>query len=80
MLRRLGFEALGQPLTPGIRDYYDITNNRFVSDLTQVVIENPSMVMFAYQHAEGVDRKYTGHWTTLFFSARKPQSLLGNKN
>ena len=38
----------------------------------QMLLENPSCVMLYYQHHEGENRKFWGHWGTMWTVARKP--------
>uniref|UniRef100_A0A7C4AHU1 Class I SAM-dependent methyltransferase n=1 Tax=Fundidesulfovibrio putealis TaxID=270496 RepID=A0A7C4AHU1_9BACT len=46
---------------------------RYDVDTSQAALENPPLSMLYYQHADGEDRRYCGHWTTLFFVARKQE-------
>lgn len=43
-----------------------------ITDLSQMLLENPVGVMLGYQGAEGEDRKFWGHYGTLYTAARKP--------
>ena len=58
--------------------YYDLESNSCTLDVNQLLIENPTAFMVAYQHAEGEDRHYVDHWTTLCFKATKPPRVTVN--
>jgi SAM-dependent methyltransferase len=64
-LRHHGFEIrLEDETRDALVDYKTMKWER-------LILENPTSVMLGYQHAEGEDRRYAGHWTTLFFKAYK---------
>jgi SAM-dependent methyltransferase len=48
-----------------------------VDDLLDLLLENPVGVMLYYQAAEGEDRKYWGHFGTMYTAARKPVAGAG---
>ncbi len=43
------------------------------SRFNELLIESPSTVMLTYQMAEGDDRVFNGHWSSLWFVIRKPE-------
>jgi len=40
-------------------------------EVGQILLENPTVVMVGYQGDEGDDRRYPGHWTTVYFDCPK---------
>jgi SAM-dependent methyltransferase len=70
MLLGAGFVLTDPRETFATASAFMINEARYEIDMSLVATENPPLSMLHYQHAEGEDRKYCGHWTTLFFVAR----------